>query len=100
MKTIAARFVVVVFLVVGFAACQSTADLQGATDAGPTTVLFTNLADGGSYGSNFQFVQISGGTPGQGIVYIGTRFVATASGPLAQISIPVANSQAVETFAL
>ncbi len=81
-----------------FCSCDSSSHPGGGTPG--STILYTNLGAGQTYGSNFQFVQLSGGAPGMSAFYIGTKFVAAASGKLSQVLVPVANSQGVETFAL
>ncbi len=78
--------------------CSCDSSHPGGT-AG-STILYTNLGAGQSYGTNFQFVQIAGGAAGTSVFYIGTTFVTAASGKLSQVLVPVANSQGLETFAL
>lgn len=77
---------------------STSTTLPGSCTTGP--LLYSNLGAGQAYGTDYDFVQVAGGTPGKSVYYIGTRFTAAASGTLSEVCVPVANSQGTETFAL
>jgi hypothetical protein len=83
------------------AALAAAVPVPFVTEAAATPLpLFTNLGPGQSFDSGlFQYVQIVGGNPAN-ILSIGTKFTATASGNLAQVLLPVADSLGVASFFL